>query len=335
MMRTKNWGIFCVVLMSFFSCKKEIIATIPANFYHWKINANLNKIEKEALKTAKTETVFLHYFDVVKSGYNEKPVAVLREVGEELKNVTIVPVIFIRNSVFKNGYSYTEYLANKVLELTEQIHQHHFKNKPKEIQIDCDWTESTKEKYFEFLRALRKKIKVSVTIRLHQLKYANRTGIPPVDYGSLMLYNVGDLKNKEENSILKESIVSTYINHNTTYPLALDLALPIFSQVVLINNKGDVKLINQANFNDFKTDTEHFKKVTETLYIVTKKILYKGQYLYKGFTIKLEESTIDEIVKSYESIKNSKLNINSTILYHLDDTSLEDFNLTALLQQLK
>lgn len=44
----------------------------------------------------------------------------------------------------------------------------------KEIQIDCDWTASTQEAYFEFLHYLKEKakdkqIQLSATIRLHQL----------------------------------------------------------------------------------------------------------------------------------------------------------------------
>ena len=65
----------------------------------------------------------------------------------------------------------------------------------KEIQIDCDWTASTQEAYFEFLHYLKEKakdkqIQLSATIRLHQLSMTP----PPVDRGILMMYNTGDVK---------------------------------------------------------------------------------------------------------------------------------------------
>jgi len=195
--------------------------------------------------------------------------------------------------------------------------------------------QSTKDKYFEFLSALKQKIKVSATIRLHQIKYANKTGVPPVAYGTLMLYNVGDLKNKDQNSILDIDIISQYISKATTYSLELDVALPIFSQIVITNNKGSVRLVNQSNFDQIKNDTKHFKKQTENLYTVKEKILYKGQYLYKGFTLKFEESKVDEVVAAYEIIKNSNLTINELTLYHLDETILSNFKLPKLLEELK
>jgi len=150
-----------------------------------------------------------------------------------------------------------------------------------------------------------------------------------------MVYNVGDLKNKKENSILQANTVAQYISENTKYPLPLDIALPIYSQIVVFNNNSSVKLINEPDFGKIKTDTEHFEKQTETLYKVKKKVLYKGQYLYKGFTLKLEESNIDEVVESYKTIKNSSLITSNLILYHLDEATLNQFNLSELLEKLK
>jgi len=329
---------FFSLLLNLYACNSKADRK-KANFYHWKINAELEDNEKKAIETAQSDKVFLHYFDVVQDDDYQKPVAVVRKVGAVLKTKEIIPVIFIENSIFKSSteskYSRENRLVKKIIGLTKQIHQHHFHKFPTEIQIDCDWTQTTKKNYFEFLSALKKRIKVSTTIRLHQIKYPDKTGVPPVDYGTLMLYNVGDLQNENQNSILSQSIVSQYISYNTKYPLNLDVALPIFSQAVITNNRGTLKLVNQANFDMIKNDSEHFEKETETVYKVKKKILYKGQYLYEGFKLKIEESNIEEIVKSYEIIKNSSLTINDVILYHLDEETLSEFKLQELLEKLK
>ena len=329
---------FLLILTSFSSCKDVVVKnkeTLKANFYHWKINANLEENEQKALETAQSDKVFLHYFDVVKNTYGEEPVAVIRKVDKVLKDKEIIPVIFIENAVFKKEYFYKDYLVRQIFNLTEQIHKHHFNTTPQEIQIDCDWTQTTKKNYFDFLSALKQKIKLSTTIRLHQIKYSDKTGVPPVDYGTLMLYNVGDLKDENQNSILDHTIVSQYIYESTNYPLRLDLALPIFSQIVIKNNRGILKLVNQSNFDIIKNDTENFEKETETVYKVKKKILFKGQYLYKGFKLKIEESNIEEVVKSYEIIKKSNLNLNEVVLYHLDEELLSEFKLEELLEKLK
>jgi len=77
------------------------------------------------------------------------------------------------------------------------------------------------------LNILKKDFNVTATIRLHQIKFKDKTGIPPVDQGVLMAYNIGELKNNKQNSILEANIVKQYINKNTEYPLKLKLALDI------------------------------------------------------------------------------------------------------------
>ena len=57
------------------------------------------------------------------------------------------------------------------------------------LQMDCDWTGSTWEPYFELLDRLGRHYQtVTATIRLHQLKYFSKTGVPPVKKGILMYY---------------------------------------------------------------------------------------------------------------------------------------------------
>ena len=56
------------------------------------------------------------------------------------------------------------------------------------IQIDCDSTISTKEKYFNLLVFLSDYIDcVSATIRLHQINYFRVTGVQTVNRGVLMI----------------------------------------------------------------------------------------------------------------------------------------------------
>ena len=70
-------------------------------------------------------------------------------------------------------------------------------NIPKEIQLDCDWNSSTQKKYFNLIEEMKlyptwENIVWSATIRLHQLKYPKQTGVPPVNKGVLMFYNMGN-----------------------------------------------------------------------------------------------------------------------------------------------
>ena len=87
----------------------------------------------------------------------------------------------------------------------------------KELQIDCDWTESTRDKYFHLLSTLRNELErnkqiISATIRLHQVKYAAITGIPPVHRGMLMYYNMGKINATDNNSVYDKKIAEKYIS---------------------------------------------------------------------------------------------------------------------------
>ncbi len=65
-----------------------------------------------------------------------------------------------------------------------------------ELQFDCDWSDATRDRFFALLTAVGERarpagITLSATIRLHQVKYRERTGVPPVERGMLMFYNMG------------------------------------------------------------------------------------------------------------------------------------------------
>ena len=102
-----------------------------------------------------------------------------------------------------------EKLADNIL---KKIHELNRKT-PVEVQFDCDWTQITKNNFFYFLSYFKKQLAnrismttpdplrdlqtepvVSATIRLHQLKFPEKTGVPPVDKGMLMFYNTGNLR---------------------------------------------------------------------------------------------------------------------------------------------
>jgi hypothetical protein len=138
------------------------------------------------------------------------------------------------------------------------------KNNIAEIQIDCDWTLSTKEKYFALLNTLKnevdKNVSISATIRLHQIKYASTTGIPPVKKGMLMYYNMGNLQSLTSNSIFNEIDAEKYAPYIKQYPLHLDAVLPVFKWVKVFRNKQMIKLLNQTSMFELK-QTGSFKSI--------------------------------------------------------------------------
>ncbi len=319
---------YLIGLLSLYSCQPTGNKNIA--FYHWKSEADSSLIIHNALTQNHTSKIFMHYFDVEIHNNKVRPVYVLSKIDNIYKNYTIIPVVFITNKAIKEANINS--LSDKISELIDQISQHHFSKTLKDIQIDCDWTQSTRNKYFSLINKLQEKYNINVTIRLHQIKFQHKTGIPPVARGTLMLYNIGDLKNESQNSILQANIVEQYINSSSSYPLELDIALPLFSQTVIKNNSNQIRIINGTNKKEMNKATDYFKQIDTNIYRVKKDTLYKGLYLSSGYTIKLEHSDEDQIINSYHLIQQSKINCNDIIFYHLDDKNLA--SLSQIIKQL-
>ncbi len=339
-MNTQHFKILALILLGvtlLYSCANTN-ETKNVSFYHWKAKAKFTDTYKNALTLANSKKVYVHYFDLNLVGEKDSendgiyPVYLLREVDEAYQDFDIVPVVYITNQVFRNAINIKGLVA-RTTKLIHQISEKQFNKKLTTIQIDCDWTQTTKNAYFEFLKLMQKEFEISTTIRLHQIKFQKQTGIPPVKIGTLMLYNIGDLKNQKENSILENSIVQKYINSESSYPLKLSLGLPLFSQTIVTNTSNKIKIIKDTERSILENDI-HFKKVDEFNFSILKDTLYKGFYLSRGYNLKLEELSEKEIVTSYKTVVNSKLNINDIIFYHLDDSTLNSLGLEKIITEL-
>ncbi|MFK8007066.1 MAG: hypothetical protein AB8H03_11865 [Saprospiraceae bacterium] len=322
-----RYSIFFLILF-LTSCtptKKEIT---PA-FYHWQTNLSLTQTEKDYLQNLSVEKLYVKFFDVDWNGKMQEPLPVAEVILDTLglENIEIIPTVFITNRSLKNyPLEKMDLLGSNILEKIFSI-----KKEVQEIQIDCDWSETTEEKYFRLLGFLKKEIQtkniqLSATIRLHQIKYFKRTGVPPVDRGMLMFYNVDDVKDyKTKNSILDLEVAKQYFFNFENYPLELDVALPIFSWGVLYRGSGMVKLINNLRAEDMADDS-FFLPTDEQHFEVIKSTYLHGRYLYEGDIIRLETVSLETLEMSAELLKSKIENPNVTIsFYHLDTTTIKHY----------
>jgi hypothetical protein len=208
--------------------------------------------------------------------------------------VEVTPVVFIANAVFEQKVD-ADALAKQVWELARSMAD----DAPfsfKELQVDCDWSDRTREAYFAFCRALRalaasQTVQLSATIRLHQVKYSARTGVPPVDRGMLMFYNMGHLEPAPpRSSIFNSEDASRYASFIDGYALPLDGALPVFSWT--IHSRGDkvVGLLDKVGEADL-TDTPGLKRVANQRYVASEAALFHGSYLQQGDALTVEAMT--------------------------------------------
>jgi len=316
------------------ACSKQEKILFPA-FYHWKTKLHLSNYEKNILDSLQVKKLYVKFFDLDwdEASADVIPHASLITKGDLPQNLEIVPCIFITNRSFKQlPEKKMETLAIRVMEKIDRLARQIPGRMIGELQFDCDWTTSTRDKYFRFLEIISKKIKdrhiiLSGTIRLHQVKYPKRTGVPPVDRGMLMFYNMGDLENPEEtNSILNLEKAEHYVGALNDYPLELDVALPIFSWAVAYRGQEMIKLITEIT-PETLADSTRFVKEGENRYHLLKSTYINGIYLYKGDWLRTEGVTPEALKKAALLLqKNRKKSFANLTYYHLDSVAINRFS---------
>lgn len=175
----------------------------------------------------------------------------------------------------------------------------------KEILIDCDWTEKSQKNYFYLLEQIKNQLpsaKITATIRLWQYKYATKAGIPPVDKGLLMCYNITKPEDfKTKNSIGTSEELAQYITHSD-YKLKLDIALPLYSWAVAFRRNQFKGIL--SDYDKLLNDSVKVKKVSDTKYILQDDILIGQTYLRNGDEIRVEKISKEELDKMISIIKN-------------------------------
>lgn len=280
-------------LFFLFQPRKKVV---PA-FYYWKTTFHLTSSEKQALQKLEIKRLYLRLFDIGWDNTLNAPVPLGKIVFDDhnFYSAEIVPVVYITNRVITNiNTNQVATVATHLLKQVQSIAKSGVFSFT-ELQIDCDWTETTRAKYFGLLKQLSSMaamngVKISATIRLHQIKYKQITGIPPVERGMLMFYNMGDLSEAtNRNSIYNQHDASKYVSYVSSYPLPLDVALPIFSWAIQRRNGVIVQLISSFNPSDF--ERLGFSRIDSGYYKTTTSFFYRGIYFKMDDIIEIESIT--------------------------------------------
>lgn len=308
---------------------------IPA-FYIWKSMLTAHDADTAYLNKLEAKKIYVRMFDVDDKGNGAFPTADFTPSDGIVLSQEATPVIFITNkTMLQCPASDINELARKCVDKIDTTYLAHFNKLPAEYQFDCDWTEKSKENYFNFLnhiRTLRKNAKISCTIRLHQVKFRDRTGVPPVDKGTLMYYASSeptDFDNK--NTILNNDEAAKYIEEIDSYPLHLDIALPLYSWGIVRNPFGQIKLINGVREATMTAQPEYYKRTGEGLYKILQSHYLNGVWVNKDYELKVEEvstETLQEAAKLlHKKLRNDKREI---IFYHLDKEIIKKYSTEQL-----
>ncbi|HVI47439.1 MAG TPA: hypothetical protein VM802_21380 [Chitinophaga sp.] len=327
----------CCILLLLAACKHPVPRKVTPAFYFWKSIWTGNATENAYLRQLPAGRLYIKMFDVDVDEMTKQPVpvAVFRQQVPLPDSMDIVPVVFFMNEVWEHPDTT---LATKVAQLLQHLCRSIPAARIPEIQLDCDWTKTSRDVYFAFLQALRRQPFVrehllSATIRMHQVKYVGSSGIPPVEKGLLMCYNMGDLRKEgDHNSIIDPSTLASYIGQNriAEYPLPLDIALPLFEWTVLFYQgryEGILRNVGSAELHD----TALFAPAGKQLFTVKKDTLLNGYYLHTGSTIRRETSTHKELEAAARMVAQQRQQYNPVIIfYHLDSVTLHNYPLDEL-----
>ena len=315
-----------VVFLLFFlvGCTSETKKS-PIDFYYWRSNYGINQTEKNTVDSLKVENIYVRFFDVDKTTDHIQPVGIIQNFDATKLSVNYIPTVFITNRTFLNtSKDQVKTLAKNVFNFINETAKKGNLNEFEEIQIDCDWTKSTRENYFLFLNELKhiSNKKLSATLRLHQVKFKDKEGIPPLDKMVLMCYATENPTDQSENnSILDLNIAKDYLQNLNNYPIKLDVALPIYSWAIVTNHLGKIKLIN--SFSEQDLIGKPVKKIRDGFYEVEDDFFVEKFYVSKGFTIKVETISPELLVKTKSFLDTKLKNDYRLIYYHLDSKFLK------------
>ena len=330
----KKYLALFLLINLFFSCQKQSkVEQVERSFYVWG-SSNFDQSVKDKLNKQKIKKLYLKYFEVTYSEtMGNLPQDKLNVYGNDFQNIDslqIVPTIFIKNEIFSfNKEKDLDALADNIVFLISKFNKDKLENITiaNEIQIDCDWTKTTREKYFYLLKKIKElsKKEISCTLRLYPFKYPDVMGVPPVDKATLMCYNlIKPLTNKDQNSILDIKELSLYLDKKRDYPIHLDIALPVFNWTQLYQNNqfAGLKQIE-------KSQIETFAKLVKPMWYEVQKdtTIDWSDYYRVGDQIKYEEVSTATLLQAIQLIKkNIQLDKKTTItLFSLDNGTFNKY----------
>jgi len=257
-------AILGVISMMHVGCTQPIELPEENAVYYWRTDLRLDSTERAFLATYNIKKVYCRYFDVVinDTATGPMPNATIHFNDTLPDGIELIPTVYITENCMHQPH---KGLAQKLVQRIKQMNETNDIKNVHEIQIDCDYTERSRQTYYEFLKEVRAAWLepnnpdntsthiLSTTIRLHQLAME----APPADYGVLMLYNTGDPRKwTERNPILDIRDVSPYLKRLDDYPLPLAAAYPVYSWLRVIQGVNVVHTVEAAEILQVKEAVE-------------------------------------------------------------------------------
>ncbi len=260
-------------------------APIQLSYYHWK---NSYRTLSVLQQSHPAHRLYIKFLDI---GYSrELDINPTRFINPPPAAPQTIPVVYIDNRALAN--SSPEEIRQLIL---QYVPAQQYQN----LQIDCDWSNRTREKYFALLGELGKHYStISATLRLHQVKYAKKTGVPPVNYGVLMYYNMSEIRDiNTRNYVLDHTVGKQYLQNFEQYPLRLELALPLYQQVRVVRQQRLALLLPHEGLQ-----MDKLQALGEGKFEVIAAHYWQGEYLYAGDQLIVDQVSIEQLREASQDL---------------------------------
>lgn len=337
MISVKRIAFFSCIVIFLVACSSEGNQEVNRAFYFWKSDW-LRETEEQFFNEVGAKKLYIKVFEITldeMQGAIPVSKSFTQLSTKFLKGAEITPCVFIENEVIaKSTNEQLDELAENTVFLVRKFMDSKLKKNQadqlnwKELQIDCDWMESSKEQYFYFLKQLRKHTdkKLSCTLRLYPYKFSERMGVPPVDRAMLLCYNLLNPRSEAyKNSIMELGELKKYLVTDKKYPLPLDVSLPSYSSCYVFSNG----LFEQV-YHGIPENLESVCLPSEDglWYIVKQDTALQDNYFKQGQRLRIERVSAKQLLEATRLVvKYVHLDENATVgLYHLDENELKNYS---------
>ncbi len=313
----------------------------PISFYHTRTGFALSGQEKQFLEATEPNTkVYIRAFDLLWNPNTQEEVQLsyMKIKPDSLQFIKeVVLTVFIDNLVFekieKRDVIFLAARTALLLQRTRGQFESNTKIVLNEVQVDCDWTAQTEEKYFRFLNYMRteterfKYNKLSAAVRLNQVLYQGKFGVPPVDEAVLTFY---DLTRKKDDYVWNLRDSKQYKKALSSYSLHLDVLLPLSGWGIHQREDNLLNIITNLNKDQVEAST-CCQKIGENQYEAIQNMYLNQTYLYVGDQIGLHPLDAQKLEDAADWLGENMPTDNYRIIYYsLDNKVLEKYSFEEL-----
>jgi hypothetical protein len=305
-------------------------------FYHWKGQLSFDAADSLEASRMGVSGLYVRFFDVDWDELHGGPVPISVVSGRAEDfcfQGPVVPVVFLTNTCFlRSDSAGCAALAQKVADGIRRLSAQRFGGRPtfREWQIDCDWTPKSRAQFFFFLEKLQSLsdgIPLTCTVRLHQYRDRAANGVPPVDRGLLMCYNVAEATDPgTPNAVFDPALIRGYLQA-PPYPIGLDIALPIFSWGALFRDGRFVDLLSPL-----PRDPSLLSPEEGFWYRVRRDTVLQGQLLRKGDRLRADRADLTALEEVSQWLAEKNLGPQKIIFYHWDKSLIADYETHGILR---